>query len=227
MGGLGLVPARTMRATAADCLLPLSSQAIRKHLRDRGVGAGVAPEFLAKRNSQLVGIRDGAPTTPSVSGLAKSTSLMPGELAPAFMFARVWSLAAAWLRMSERSCLAPPARWLLRDEWSSPSMSAVGCRRSSQRRARPRSTRARARPGRTVVDRSHARPAGVVTFRQPALHIAGLHRHAPDDGESGPSHESAHAFMTTAVPPHRMWRAWACASSKGSRNHERRCCVAA
>ena len=60
MGGLGLVPARTMRATAADCLLPLSSQAIRKHLRDRGVGAGVAPEFLAKRNSELVDIRGAA-----------------------------------------------------------------------------------------------------------------------------------------------------------------------
>ena len=46
-----------MRATAAECLLPVTSQAIRKHLRDRGVGAGVAPEFMAKRNSELVGIR--------------------------------------------------------------------------------------------------------------------------------------------------------------------------
>ncbi len=43
IGGLGLVPARTMRATAAECLLPVTSQAIRKHLRDRGVGAGVHP----------------------------------------------------------------------------------------------------------------------------------------------------------------------------------------
>ena len=57
IGGLGLVPARTMRATAAECLLPVTSQAIRKHLRDRGVGASVAPEFIAKRNSELVGIR--------------------------------------------------------------------------------------------------------------------------------------------------------------------------
>jgi hypothetical protein len=48
-------------------LAALTSQAIRKHLRDRGVGAGVAPEFIAKRNSQLVGIRDGAPTPPGVS----------------------------------------------------------------------------------------------------------------------------------------------------------------
>jgi hypothetical protein len=39
IGGLGLVPAGTMRATAAECLLPVASQAIRKHLRDRGVGA--------------------------------------------------------------------------------------------------------------------------------------------------------------------------------------------
>ncbi|MGP0038236.1 MAG: hypothetical protein ACLP4R_27270 [Solirubrobacteraceae bacterium] len=46
-----------MRATAAECLLPVTSQAIRKHLRDRGVGAGVAPEFMAERNSELVGIR--------------------------------------------------------------------------------------------------------------------------------------------------------------------------
>jgi hypothetical protein len=54
---LGLVPARTIRARAAECLLPVTNQAIRKHLRDRGVGAGVAAEFMAKRNSELVGIR--------------------------------------------------------------------------------------------------------------------------------------------------------------------------
>ena len=46
-----------MRATAAQCLLPVTSQTSRKHLRDRGVGTGVAPEFIAKRNSELVGIR--------------------------------------------------------------------------------------------------------------------------------------------------------------------------
>jgi hypothetical protein len=110
MGGLGLVPARTMRATAADCLLSLSSQAIRKHLRDRGVGAGVAPEFLAKHNSQLVGIRDGAPTTPSVSRLATSTSLVKAGPTPAFVLARVSPLAdgvAAYVgqRQRERTVL--------------------------------------------------------------------------------------------------------------------------
>jgi hypothetical protein len=57
IGGRGLVPARTMRATAAECLLCVTSQAMRKHLRDPGVGAGVAPEFMAKRDSELVGIR--------------------------------------------------------------------------------------------------------------------------------------------------------------------------
>ena len=46
-----------MRATAARCLLPVTSHAIRKHLRDRGECAGVAPEFIAKRNSEHVGIR--------------------------------------------------------------------------------------------------------------------------------------------------------------------------
>ena len=50
-----------MRATAAECLLPVMSQAIRKHLRDRGVGAGVAPEFMAKRNSELIEILAGTP----------------------------------------------------------------------------------------------------------------------------------------------------------------------
>jgi hypothetical protein len=35
----------------------LTSQAIRKHLRDRGVCAGVAPKFIAKRNFEFVGIR--------------------------------------------------------------------------------------------------------------------------------------------------------------------------
>ena len=72
MGVLWLVPARTMRATAAECLLPVTSHAIRKHLRDRGVCTGVAPEFIAKRYSELVGIRDGAPTRPSVPSLATS-----------------------------------------------------------------------------------------------------------------------------------------------------------
>ncbi len=66
IGGLGLVPARSMRATAAECLLPVTSQGIRKHLRDHGVGAGVAPDFMTTRDSELVGIRDGAPPTPSV-----------------------------------------------------------------------------------------------------------------------------------------------------------------
>ncbi len=65
IGGLGLVSAWTIRATAADCLLPFTCQAIRKHLRDCGVGAGVAPEFMAERNSELLGTRDGTPPTPS------------------------------------------------------------------------------------------------------------------------------------------------------------------
>ena len=46
-----------MRATAAECLLPFTSHAIRKRPRGRGVGAGVAPDLMAKRNSELVGIR--------------------------------------------------------------------------------------------------------------------------------------------------------------------------
>jgi hypothetical protein len=75
IGAAGLVPARTMKATAAECLLPVTSQAIRKHLRDRGVGAGVSPQFMAKRNAELVGIRDGGPTTPSVRKLANCASL--------------------------------------------------------------------------------------------------------------------------------------------------------
>jgi hypothetical protein len=70
--GLGLVPALTMRATAVECLLPVTSQAIRKHLRDRGVGAGIAPKRIARRNSELVGIRRLGPTTRSVSRLARS-----------------------------------------------------------------------------------------------------------------------------------------------------------
>jgi hypothetical protein len=72
MGVLGLVPARTMRATAAECLQPFTCQAIRKHLCDCGVGAGVAPDFMTKRNSELVGVGDGTPTTPSVPRLAKT-----------------------------------------------------------------------------------------------------------------------------------------------------------
>jgi hypothetical protein len=74
IGVLWPVPARTMRATAAECMLPFTSQAIRKHLRDRGVGAGVAPDFMAERNSELVDIRDGAPTTPSVPSLAEAVA---------------------------------------------------------------------------------------------------------------------------------------------------------
>jgi hypothetical protein len=69
--GFGRYPLGLWRATAGECLPPVTSQAIRKHLRDRGVGAGVAPEFMAKRNSELIGIRDGGPATPSVSRLAR------------------------------------------------------------------------------------------------------------------------------------------------------------
>jgi hypothetical protein len=39
IGGLGLMPARTMRATAAECLLPVTSHAIRKRLRAAPVDA--------------------------------------------------------------------------------------------------------------------------------------------------------------------------------------------
>jgi hypothetical protein len=66
--------ARCLRATAAGCLLSFSSHAIRKHFRDRGVCAGVAPESIAKRNSELVGIGDGALPTPSVPSLASPGS---------------------------------------------------------------------------------------------------------------------------------------------------------
>ena len=44
-----------MRATAPGCLLLGASQAIGEHLRDRGAGAAVAPEFVPKQNSALVG----------------------------------------------------------------------------------------------------------------------------------------------------------------------------
>jgi hypothetical protein len=53
IGGLGLVPAPTMRANAAERLLPVTSQAIRKHLRDRGAGAGAPAEFMPKQNFAL------------------------------------------------------------------------------------------------------------------------------------------------------------------------------
>ena len=75
IGGLGLAPVWTMRATAAECLLPFSSQAIRKHLRDRGAGAGVAPEFVLKQNSALVGATAEWSTTRRVPRLARSTSI--------------------------------------------------------------------------------------------------------------------------------------------------------
>jgi hypothetical protein len=46
-----------MRATASGCLLLCASQAIGKHLRDRGAGAGVPPELMPKRNSEQIGSR--------------------------------------------------------------------------------------------------------------------------------------------------------------------------
>ena len=46
---------------------------------------------------------------------------------------------------------------------------------------------------------------------QPALHIADLHCHAPDDGESGPSQESARAAMTPCL-----------LSARGERGRSRR-----
>lgn len=48
-----------MRATAPGCLLLCASQAIGKHLCDRGAGAGVPPESIPKENSGPVGARAG------------------------------------------------------------------------------------------------------------------------------------------------------------------------
>jgi len=87
-----------MRATAAEWLLPVTSHAIREHFRDRGVGAGVAPDFRTKRNSELVDIRGGAPTTPSVPSLATSRSLTKSGLTPAFALARASPMVAVGLR---------------------------------------------------------------------------------------------------------------------------------
>ncbi len=42
------------RATAPGCLLAGTSQAIGKRLCGRTVGAGVAPEFMPKRNCGLI-----------------------------------------------------------------------------------------------------------------------------------------------------------------------------
>jgi hypothetical protein len=57
IGGLALASVRSMRATASGCLLLCASQAIGKHLRDRGAGAGVPPELMPKRNSEQIGSR--------------------------------------------------------------------------------------------------------------------------------------------------------------------------
>ena len=84
IGVLWLVPARTMRATAAECLLPVTSHAIRRHRCDRGVGAGVATDVMTKPTSEFVGIRDGAPTTPSVPSLANTGLLDRAAGSPAF-----------------------------------------------------------------------------------------------------------------------------------------------
>ena len=46
-----------MRATAPGCSLLCASHAIGKHLRDRGAGAGVPPEFMPKRHSEPSGNR--------------------------------------------------------------------------------------------------------------------------------------------------------------------------
>ncbi|MGO9497044.1 MAG: hypothetical protein ACLQA5_10120 [Solirubrobacteraceae bacterium] len=40
-----------MRATAPGCWLLCASQAIGKHLRDRGAAAGVPPAFMPMHNS--------------------------------------------------------------------------------------------------------------------------------------------------------------------------------
>ena len=46
-----------MRATAPGCLLAGTSQAIGKRLRGRIVRTTVTPEFMPKRNSELIGGR--------------------------------------------------------------------------------------------------------------------------------------------------------------------------
>jgi hypothetical protein len=83
--------AQPPRATAAECLLPVTSQAIRKHLRDRGVGAGVGPEFMSKQNSELIG-KPGRKTDGAVSlEIGDGASLVKDKPAPVFVFALVFA----------------------------------------------------------------------------------------------------------------------------------------
>ena len=83
----------------------------RKHLRDRGVGAGVAPDFMTKRNSELVGIRDGAPPTPSVPRLAIRATPTDGWTTLAFTPVRVFvPTAPAWLRVCDLGRAPPRCR---------------------------------------------------------------------------------------------------------------------
>ena len=114
---------RALAGARSDCesdsggvLAAFSSQAIRKHLGDRGVGAGVAPDFMTKRNSELVDIRDGVSTTPSVPRLARSRSLMKNWPTPAFVLARAFApTAPAWLPGSDTGSAHPAQRHRRRD----------------------------------------------------------------------------------------------------------------
>ena len=90
------------------------------------VGAGVAPEFMPKHNSEPIGNGGSTGFDAALSRLAKSTSLVPCELAPAFMLARVSSSAAAWLSTSGRVSLR--ARVFAADAARSASMRQADAR---------------------------------------------------------------------------------------------------
>jgi hypothetical protein len=68
-----LGPIRSVEPIVTLAALPESGD--RRALRDRGAGAGVPPEFMAKRDSELIVIRGSAPTTPSVPRLAVSATV--------------------------------------------------------------------------------------------------------------------------------------------------------
>jgi hypothetical protein len=99
IGGLALASARSMRATPPGCLLLCARQAIGKHLRDRGAGAGVAPEFMPKQNSALVAQRLDVERRAASRGESQGRALRRPR---AVLFAR-----RAISRFADRSSQAP------------------------------------------------------------------------------------------------------------------------
>ena len=87
----GRAHAQAVRATAPECLLAARVERMSKRGRRCTVGGGIAPEFPAKRNFELIGNVPGRPTTRRLSRLANLRAADHEAESPALRLTRYFA----------------------------------------------------------------------------------------------------------------------------------------